>query len=216
MTELARVIDFGRDVRHSLNQVFADSAGMQGRAAAGENDASYIAQFRRCHVQATEFCCAFLSVETAAHRITHRVWLLKDFLEHVVGIITLLNVLGCELDFADGMLGAVSGKRSDLELLRPRCHHIEVVQVNSVAGVSDNCAHIAGQKIFAVANPEHEGTSTASADHEIWHISMDQRDTVCADHLSKRRTNSVKKAGLFSGSVYGAGARVVVDFPNQM
>ena len=122
MAELARVIDFGGDVRQLLDQVFADSAGMQRRAATGENDASYIAQFSRCHVQATEFCCAFLSVETAAHRITHRVWLLKDFLEHVVGIITLLNVLGCELDFADGMLGDVSGKRTDLELVRPRSH----------------------------------------------------------------------------------------------
>src|SRR5260370_40686267 len=100
MTELARVIDFGRDVRHSLNQVFADSAGMQGRAAAGENDAPYMAQFRRSNVQAAEVCCAFLSVETAAHRITHRVSLLKDFLEHVVGIITLLNVLGGDVAFA--------------------------------------------------------------------------------------------------------------------
>src|SRR2546430_13076570 len=99
MTELARVIDFGRDVRHSLNQVFADSAGMQGRAAAGENDASYIAQFRRSQVQATEFCWAFLSVETGPQSITHHAWLFKDFLVHVVWTITVLTSLGCASNF---------------------------------------------------------------------------------------------------------------------
>ena len=192
MAKLARVFDFGRDVRQSLDQIFADSAGMQRSAATGENDASDIAQLRRRHVQAAELGGAFLSVKTAAHRVAHGVWLLKDFLEHVVGVITLLDVFGREFDFADGMLRAVSGERSDLEFVRPHRDDIEVVQVNRVASVSDNRAHIAGQKIFVVADTEHERTSTSRADHEIRHIGMNQRDAICADHLSKRRANSIK------------------------
>ena len=43
MAKLAGVIDFCRDIRQPLDQIFADSAGMQRRAATGENDASYIA-----------------------------------------------------------------------------------------------------------------------------------------------------------------------------
>ncbi len=100
---------------------------MQCGAATGENDAPNITQLSGHHVQAAQLCGAFLQVETAAHRITHRVWLLKDFFEHVMGIITFLDVFGCKFDFADWMLGAVSGKRSDLEFVAPRRHHIEVV-----------------------------------------------------------------------------------------
>ena len=84
MAKLARVFDFGRDVGESLDQIFADHAGMQRRAAAGEDDASDVAQFGRRHIQAAELCRAFFRVETAAHRVAHRVWLLKDFLEHVM------------------------------------------------------------------------------------------------------------------------------------
>ena len=100
---------------------------MQCRAAAGENDAPDIAQLRWRHIQAAQFRRAFLVVETAAHRVAHRVGLLKDFLEHVVGKITLLDVFRREFDFADRMFGAVSGERNDLELVRPGRHHIEVV-----------------------------------------------------------------------------------------
>src|SRR5262249_61600846 len=43
MTKLAGVIHFGWDARHSLNQIFADSCGVQRGAASGENDSSDIA-----------------------------------------------------------------------------------------------------------------------------------------------------------------------------
>ncbi len=127
MTKLTRVIHLGGDVRQPLNQIFTDSAGMQRRAATNENDAPDIAQLRSRHVQAAQPCGAFLVVKTAAHRVAHRVGLLKDFLEHVMGKITFPDVFRGEFDFADRMLGAISGERSDLELVRPRCDYIEVV-----------------------------------------------------------------------------------------
>ena len=44
-----------------------------------------------------------------------------------MGKITFPDVFGCEFDLADRMLGTISGERSDLELVRPRCDYIEVV-----------------------------------------------------------------------------------------
>src|SRR5262249_22943117 len=183
--------------RQSLDQIFTGSGGMQRSAASGENDSPDIAQLWWRHVEAAQFCGAFLGVEAAAHRVAHCAWLLKDFLEHVVGIITLANIFGCELDFADRMLGDVPSKRTDFKFIRSGRDNIEVIQVNRVARVSDNRAHITGQKIFAVAYTEHERTSTTCADYEIRHISVNQSDAVRADHLPKRRANSIKKAGLF-------------------
>ena len=93
MAKLARVFDFCWKVGKSLDQIFADPAGVKRRAAARKNDTADVAQLGRCHVQATQLCGAFIRVETAAHRVAHRVWLLKDFFEHVMGIITFLQCL---------------------------------------------------------------------------------------------------------------------------
>ena len=62
---------------------------------------------RRGHVQSAELRGAFFEVEPAAHGVAHRVRLLKDFLEHVVRIIALLDVFGGELDLADLVIAAL-------------------------------------------------------------------------------------------------------------
>src|SRR5262245_47888500 len=117
MAKLAGVIDFGWDARHSLNQIFAYSGGVQGGAASGQHDSAHVAQLWRRHVQAAELCGTLLGVKTAAHSVAHRVWLLKDFLEHVMGIIPFADIFGREIDFADRMLGDVASKRTDLEFI---------------------------------------------------------------------------------------------------
>ena len=99
-----------------------------------------------------------------------------------------------------GCSRAVPGKRRDLEFVSPRRDYIEIVQVNCVAGVSDDCAHVAGQEIFAVTHAEHKRASTPRADHEIRDIGMDQSNAIRADHLAKRRANGGKQARFFSGT----------------
>ncbi|KAG0506325.1 MAG: hypothetical protein Udaeo_02990 [Candidatus Udaeobacter sp.] len=127
MAKLAGVIHFGWDASHALNQIFADPCRVQCGAASGENDSADIAQLRRRHVQAAQFCRGFFSVKTPAHRVAHRVWLLKDFLEHVMGIIPFADIFGCEIDFADRMLADVAGKRTNLEFIGSDRDDIEVI-----------------------------------------------------------------------------------------
>ena len=114
-------------LRHALNQIFADSCGVQRGAASGENDSADIAQLRRRHVQAAQFCRGFFRVKTAAHRVAHRVRLLKDFLEHVMRIIPFVDIFGGEIDFADRMLADVAGERTNLEFVGLDRDDIEVV-----------------------------------------------------------------------------------------
>ena len=45
---------------------------------------------------------------------------------------------------------------------------------------------------------------------------MHQRDAICADYLPERRAHRVKEPGFFSGRIHCAGARVVVEFADQM
>src|SRR5204862_1034838 len=127
MTKLARVFDFGWNIRKSLDQIFTDNAGMKRGAAACKDDTANIAKLGRCHVQATQLCRAFLRVETAAHRVAHRVWLLKDFFEHVMGIIPFPDIFGCKFNLTDSMFAGVSRERSDLEFVASRSDYVEIV-----------------------------------------------------------------------------------------
>ena len=110
MAKFARVLDFRGNDGEAFDQIFSDHGGMQSRAAAGKNNASDVAQLRGRHVQAAQFSGAFFQTEPAAHCIAHRVRLLKDFLEHVMGVIAFLNILGSEFELADLMSTTCSGQ----------------------------------------------------------------------------------------------------------
>jgi hypothetical protein len=127
MAELTRVFDLGWNARKLLDQIFTDPAGMKRRATACKDDTADIAKLGRRHVQAAQLCCAFLRVETATHRVAYRVWLLKDFFEHVMGIIPFSDIFGGKFDFADWVLAAISRERSDLELVASRSDYVEIV-----------------------------------------------------------------------------------------
>src|ERR1700730_2867277 len=127
MTKLTRVFDFGWNISKSLDQIFTDNAGMKRGATTCKDDTADIAKLGRGHVQAAQLCRAFLRVETAAHRVAYCVWLLKDFFEHVMGIIPFSDIFGGKFDFTDRMLAAVSRERSDLEFVASRSDYVEIV-----------------------------------------------------------------------------------------
>src|SRR4029077_14366467 len=100
VAKFAREFDFSGNIRESLDQIFAYPSGMQSCATTGENNAPYVTQLRWRHVQATQFRRAFFQTEATPHRIAHRIRLLKDFFEHVVGVNALFDIFGRKFDFA--------------------------------------------------------------------------------------------------------------------
>src|SRR4029077_13568536 len=112
--------------------------------------------------------------------------LLKDFLEHVVWVIALLDVLGGKLDLADCPIAALAGQRTDLEFVALDRDEVEVAQINRITGVGDDRAHIARQKIFVLPDAEDERTTAPRPDNEIGNIRVDQCDAVGADYLLQR------------------------------
>ena len=127
MSKFARVFDFGGDVGELLDQVFADHPSMKRCPAASQHNAADIAQLGRRHVQSAKFGGAFFKIESSAHRIAHRVRLLKDFFEHVVRVVAFLDVFGGELNFADLMIAGFADQRTDLEFVALDRNDIEVI-----------------------------------------------------------------------------------------
>ena len=183
MAKLARVFDLGWNIGQLFDHVFSHSAGVQRGAAPGEDDAPDIAQLARRHVQAAELGRAFFIVEPAAHRVAHRVGLLKDLLEHVVRVIAFLDVFGREFNFAHRVLAGCAIERTDFEFVTLDRDDVEIVQVNCVPRVGDNRTDITGQKIFMLAHAEHERTAAARTDDEVGNIGMNESDSICANDL---------------------------------
>src|SRR5438874_12158473 len=105
--------------------------------------------------------------ESAAHRIAHRAGLLKDFLEHVMRVIALLNISVGKFDFAELVITALARDGADLEFVALDCHDIEVVEVNRIAGIGDDRADVACEKIFILPDAEDERTAAPGADDKI-------------------------------------------------
>src|SRR5947207_8649508 len=131
-------------------------------------------------------------------------------------VIAFLDVLGGKFDFADLSISSLAGQRADLELAALDCDDIEIIQVNGVARVSDDRAHVAGEKIFFLANTEHERASSTRADNEIRNLGVNQRNAVGADDLPQRSPHSVNQARFLLIDINRGGARIDIKFSDQM
>src|SRR5438094_8074518 len=100
---------------------------MNRAATASKEETAYLAKLRGRHVQAAQLCRAFFWVKTATHRVAYRVWLLKDFCEHVMGIIPFSDVFGCKFNLADRVFAAISRERCNLEFIASRSNDVEIV-----------------------------------------------------------------------------------------
>src|SRR5438067_974634 len=127
VAKFAREFDFSGNIRESLNQIFADPSGMQSSATTGENNAPDVTQLRWRHIQAAQLRRAFFQTEATPQRIAHRIRLLKDFFEHVVGVSAFFDIFGRKFDFADLMIATFASQRADLEFASLHRDDIKVI-----------------------------------------------------------------------------------------
>src|SRR5205823_14828576 len=118
-----------------------------------------------------------------------------------MGKISLADVFCAKLDLADLIIAGLARDRADLEFIARDRDNIEIVEINGIAGVSDDRAHVAGEKILILTDAEHEGRTAPRTNHEFFDVGMNERDAVGADHLFKRSTRGVNQASLRIGAV---------------
>ena len=165
------------------------SAGVARGAAAAENDAVDGAQLRIGHLEAAELGCGFLAREPAAHGVADRSRLLVDLLEHVMRVVALAHILLGEIDLADLEAAGAAEERGDFKLVAPECGDVVVLQVHGLPGVRDDGAHVAGEEVLALPEPEHERAAAPRADDRLRHIAVQHEDAVGADALLQGRAH---------------------------
>ena len=102
-----------------------------------------------------------------------------------------IHVLRTEFDPADLITAGIASDRADFEGVPRNGDDIKIVQVNSVASVSHDCADVTGEKILILAHAQNERRTATGSDQKIFDMSVNEGDAVGADHLFQRRAGRV-------------------------
>ena len=145
-----RELDFHRDLRQFLDQIFAHERRVPARAAGGDDDAVNRTQLGGRQVQAAELGGGAFVVHAAAQGVFHGARLLENFLEHEVLVFAAHGVLLAEFEIADLDVGGVRAEIQNVEALGRDGGHVVIVEVNDFFGVGDDGVGVAGQKILAL------------------------------------------------------------------
>src|SRR5207248_11297237 len=118
-----------------------------------------------------------------------------------MGKVPLAHVFRPKLHLADLVIAGIARDRADFEFIARDRDDIEIVKINGVAGVSDDRAHVAGEKILIFTDAEDEGRTAPRTNHELPDVGMNERDAVGTDHLFKGGTRGIDEASFGIGAV---------------
>src|SRR5438067_6435658 len=105
-----------------------------------------------------------------------------------MGKVPLAHVFRPKLHLADLVIAGLARDRTDFEFIARDRDDIEIVEINSVASVSDDCAYVAGEKILILTDAEDQRRTTPRTNHELFDVGMNERDAIGTNYLFKRGT----------------------------
>src|SRR5438045_1102207 len=118
-----------------------------------------------------------------------------------MGKVPLADVFRPKLNLADLIIAGLARDRADFEFIARDRDDIEIVKINGIASVSDDCAHVAGEEILILADAEDQRRTAPRTNHELFDVGMNERDAIGTNHLFKRGTRGVNQASFGIGAV---------------
>src|SRR5438874_11154011 len=111
-----------------------------------------------------------------------------------MGKVPLADVFRPKLNLADLIIAGLARDRADFEFIARDRDDIEIVKINGVSSLSDDCAHVASEKILILADAEDQRRTAARGNHELFNVGMNGRDASGTNHLLKRGTCGIDQA----------------------
>ena len=164
IAELAGVLDLDGQVRQPLDQVLADHRRVPARAAGGEDDPADAAELAGGQVQPAELGRRLGAAQPAAAGVEHRLGLLADLLEHVVGVAAQLDRVGLPVDPVDPRRDRPVLAVADLEVVGREPDDLAVLQVGHPGRVGRDRHRVAGQQVLVVAHADDQRAAEPRAD----------------------------------------------------
>ena len=103
VAEFGGQIDLDREAQQSFEDVFADQAGMEGRAAGDNDDFPVRGQVLPLEAQFRQHDAEVIPIQLAGKRLAERPGLLVDLLEHEILVAALLRRHRVPVDMEDGL-----------------------------------------------------------------------------------------------------------------
>ena len=122
--------------------------------------------------------------KTPAHGVGDAADLLVDLLEHVVGVVPLAYILFRHLDLGNIVVGSIPLDRGEGESLAVKDGDLVVVQIDDIAGVTDDGTDIASQEILPLPDTKNQRTTAAGSDKDSGKICMHDGDPISTGNLT--------------------------------
>ena len=195
VSQFTRVLDLGRNPGKFLDQVLAHEPGVPAGATGGQDDPVDPSQFSHVGIEPPEDRCRIVAIHPPPHRVADTVGLLVDLLEHVVRKIAEIDVGGLVLDGLDRNVPRPRVAVPHLETVSTESRGVVIVEIDDVAGVSDQGAGVAGQEVLLVADTDDQRTSAAGGPEMSRAITEQDTQAVCALEFIQGRSQG-RPAGL--------------------
>ncbi len=179
VTQLAGVLDLGRDPREFFQQVFADKPRVPARAAGREHDPVHPPQILRIEVQAAELGRGLILIEAAPHSVFDGLRLLEDLLEHVMLEAAAVRVAEIFFEEINRRRMRPRVAMRQLHPLRLERDDLVIGEIGDLLRKTDERTGIAGEKILLAPDSNHERTAESRTKEDVRQIAEENRQPVC-------------------------------------
>ena len=147
-----------------LDGVLGDHAGVDGGAAAHDDDLVDVAQLLVGDPHLVELEPAVLGV-AAQQRVGDRARLLEDLLAHEPVVAVLLRGREVPVDVVAPALGRVAVEVGDLDAVAGDRDHLVLAELQRLAGVLDEGRDVGAEEVLALAEAHHQRRVASGGDH---------------------------------------------------
>ena len=191
--QFAGVFDFDRQPRHVFDQVLAHQRGVPAGAAGGQQDPIDAAHVLGRQVQAAEHGRRIVRVQPAAHRVGQRLGLFENLLQHVVR-----KIADAEVGFGGLELMDVRANASLFAVAHPQPvggddRQLVIGQVDDLVRHADQRRRIAGDKMLALADADHQRAAQPGRDEHVGILAEHDRQPVGPFEPCERRFDGLAK-----------------------
>ena len=104
-------------------------------------------------------------IEPAPHRVFQRFRLLGDFLEHVMGELSSIRMVGLDVQHFHAVLNRALFTMNDAQRMGGDHGHFVVGQIDDLIGIAYQRRSIACQEVFSVTHADDERASPAGGEN---------------------------------------------------
>ena len=136
-------------------------------------------------------------VYTTSHAVRQAFWLLEDFLQHKVGITTLLYLSKIDINSLNGQFLFLTKNTDNLQFFTTTDNgNITILQINHLICIFYNRTSIRTQEELILANTYHQRTLLACSNYLVWIALVEYSYGVSTNHLIESHLDSCQQIQL--------------------